>query len=72
MVAKEIIASVEDILTKEDTAEVRREEVEHVVKLIMTWQLGVMNLQQNGGRRQAMIDWLWELLREVLKEVPQE
>ena len=33
MVAKEIIASVEDILTKEDTAEVKREEVEHVVKL---------------------------------------
>ena len=67
-VAEEVIAVVED-LSSADAAEVTREEVERAVRKLRNGKVGsdeiVGEIVKNGG--QAMIDWLWELLREVWK-----
>ena len=75
-VAEEVIAGVEDLSTA-DTAEVTREEVEHAVNKLKNGKAAgsdeiAAEVVKGGG--QAMIDWLWELLREVwkTKQVPQE
>ena len=66
-VTEEVTASVED-LSATDAAEVTKEEVECAVSKLKNGKavgsdeiVGVM--VKNRG--QAMIDWLWELLREV-------
>ena len=66
-VAVEVTTNVEDQSTT-DTAEVTREEVEHAVNKLKNGKAAgsdeiVAELVKNEG--QAMIDWLWELLREV-------
>ena len=67
-VAEEVIAIVED-LSSIDAAEVTREEVECAVSKLKNGKVGsdeiAVEMVKNGG--QAMIDWLWELLREVWK-----
>ena len=75
-VAAEIIVDVEDQATN-DTTEVTREEVEVAVRKLKNGKAPgsdeiVAELVKNGG--QVMVDWLWELLREVwrTKSVPQE
>ena len=75
-VVDEVIANIEDQSTS-DTADVTREEVEKAVgKLKNGKKAGgdevVAELVENGG--QAMIDWLWELLKEVwrMKQIPKE
>ena len=66
-VVEEVIANVED-WAMTDTTEVTREEVERAVsklkngKAVGTDEV-VAELVKNGG--QAMVNWLWELLREV-------
>ena len=71
-----MIAGVEDEATT-DITEVTREEVERAVSKLKNGKaLGsneiVAELVKNGGQR--MMEWLWELLREVwrTKRVPQE
>ena len=66
-VAAEVIANVED-LAKTDTTEVTREEVEVGVRKLQDGKAPgsneiVAELVKNG--EQVMVDWLWELLREV-------
>ena len=75
-VAAEVIANVEDLATT-DTTEVTREEVEVAVRKLKNGKAPgsdeiVAELVKNGG--QVMVDWLWELLREVwrTKRVPQD
>ena len=75
-VAEEVIAGVEDLSTA-DRAEVTREEVEHTVNKLKNSKAAgsdeiAAEVVKDGG--QAMIEWLWELLREVwkTKQVPQE
>ena len=76
-VVKDVITGVKDLSTT-DTAEVTREEVEHAVnhKLKNGKAVGsdeiAAEVVKSGG--QTMIDWLWELLKEVWKteQVPQE
>ena len=74
--AAEVIAFVEDLATT-DTTEVTREEVDVAVRELKNGKaLGsdeiVAELVKNGGK--VMVDWFWELLREVwrTKRVPQE
>ena len=69
-VPEEVTAGVEN-LTATDAAEVTREEVECAVNKLKNGKAvgsdeiaGVM--VKNRG--QAVIDWLWELLREVWKK----
>ena len=66
-VAVEAIVDVEDQATP-DTAEVTREEVKVAVRKLKNGKAPgsdeiVAELVKNGG--QTMVDWLWELLREV-------
>ena len=54
-----------------DITEVIREEVEIAVSKLMNGKTAgsdeiVAELVKNGG--QAMVDWLWELLREVWRK----
>ena len=69
-VAEEVIVDVEDQATS-DITEVIREEVEIAVSKLMNGKTAgsdeiVAELVKNGG--QAMVDWLWELLREVWRK----
>ena len=75
-VVEELIGVVEDEATT-DITEVIREEVERPVSKLKNGQaLGSNDIAaefvKNGGQR--MMDWLWELLREVwrTKQVNQE
>ena len=75
-VTEEVIAGVEDLSTT-DAAELTREEVECAVSKLKNGKAVGSDeiageMVKNGG--QAMIDWLWELLKEVwkTKQVPQE
>ena len=76
VVDEEVIANIEDQSTS-DTADVTREEVEKAVGKLKNGKTAggdevVAELVKNGG--QAMIDWLWELLKEVwrTKQIPKE
>ena len=73
---EEVIANIEDQSTS-DTADVTREEIEKAVGKLKNGKTAggdevVAELVKNGG--QAMIDWLWELLKEVwrTKQIPKE
>ena len=75
-VTEDVIAEVED-LSGSDTPELTREEVEKAVKKLRNGKAAgsdhiVAELLKNGG--EAMINWLWELLKEVwkTKQVPKE
>ena len=66
-VAAEVIANVED-LAKTDTTEVTREEVEVGVRKLQDGKAPGSNeivAELVKNREQVMVDWLWELLREV-------
>ena len=74
-VAEEVIAGMEDLSTA-DTAEVTREEVEYAdnkLKNSKTAGSDEIAAEVVKGGGQSMIDWLWELLRDVLKmkQMPQ-
>ena len=75
-VTEDVIADVEDLLGS-DTPELTREEVEKAVKKLRNGKAAgsdhiVAKLLKNG--REAMVNWLWELLKEVwkTKQVPKE
>ena len=76
IVEEEVTTNVEDRSTS-DTAEVTREEVKKAMSKLKNGKAAgsdeiVAELVKNGG--EAMVDWLWELLREVwrTKQIPQE
>ena len=67
-VTEEVIAVVED-LSSTDAAEVTMEEVERAVSKLEKGEFRSDEIAGEIGKNegQAMIDWLWELLREVWK-----